>query len=148
MYKIFFISLCLFSLAHGEDTKPVMSQEKFIKFKTLAPDVLDIINNQMNKIATCFSNEITQSNADLCIKQTGQPIESLIQKVIPSKTNILCEKNQNGSLHFVWSKEHHNLIVEELKIYINQNIQNKECLLHSNTVEEYGNCLVKSKSAK
>lgn len=127
-------------------TNQVMSPEKFMQYKSMLPDSLDIINVQMDKIASCFEKEITLNNSALCVKQTAHPIETMIQKLMPSKMDTLCIKDSNNVSHFTWSKKNHLVIINELKNEINKNKLNKECILHSNSVEEYTNCLIKSKS--
>ena len=124
-----------------------MSNEKFIKFKQMAPEVIDIMNNQTKAIISCFEREKSLQNMNKCVSASGKPIETMIIKLIPKQTNKLCTKNSNGKLSFVWSDKNYKIVIFELNKTIDKNKENKQCILKSKTVEEYAKCLVKSKKA-
>ncbi len=121
---------------------PVMSQEKFLKYKALAPDVMDIMNNQISKDIQCFSNEVSKENIDTCLQQSKKTVEEMITKLIPSKTNTLC-KRDNGRLYFIWSENNYHLLINELKALIQRNKENKKCVLTSDNVDQLTECLKK-----
>ena len=118
-----------------------MSNEKFIKYKQIAPEVIDIMNNQIGTIISCFEDEKSLQNMNKCVSTSGKPIETMIIKLIPQQTNKLCTKNSNGKLIFTWSDENYKIIISELNKAIHKNKENKQCILKSQTVEEYAKCL-------
>lgn len=122
-----------------------MSNEKFTKYKQMAPEVIDIINNQTQAIISCFEREKSLQNMNKCVSVSGKSIETMIIKLIPKQTNKLCTKNSNDQLSFVWSDKNYKIIISELNKTIDKNKANKQCILKSKTVEEYAKCLVKSK---
>ncbi|WP_457592394.1 hypothetical protein [Hydrogenimonas sp.] len=122
-----------------------MSNEKFTKYKQMAPEVIDIINNQTQAIISCFEREKSLQNMNKCVSVSGKSIETMIIKLIPKQTNKLCTKNSNNKLSFVWSDKNYKIVISELKKTIDKNKENKQCILKSKTVEEYAKCLVKSK---
>jgi len=118
-----------------------MSNEKFIKYKQIAPEVIDIMNNQIGTIISCFEDEKSLQNMNKCVSTSGKPIETMIIKLIPQQTNKLCTKNSNGKLIFTWSDENYKIVISELNKAIHKNKENKQCILKSQTVEEYAKCL-------
>jgi hypothetical protein len=118
-----------------------MSNEKFIKYKRLAPEVIDIINDRINTIVSCFQREKSLRNMNQCLSGSGKSIETMIRKLIPEQTDKLCPKNSDGQSRFVWSDENYETVISELKNVVEHNVQNKRCILESETVEEYGECL-------
>jgi len=124
-----------------------LTNENFPRYKKLAPEVLDIMNNKTNHIVTCFKKEKSYNNINECISISGQPIEALITSLIPEQTDKLCIKDLNGKLGFVWSEKNYQILISTLEKTIHRNNANKKCLKHSKTVEEYAKCLVKSKAS-
>ena len=124
-----------------------MSNEKFIKYKQMAPEVIDIMNDQTKTIISCFEREKSLQNMNKCVSVSGKPIETMITKLIPKQTNKLCTRDLNGKLSFIWSDKNYKIVISELNKTIDKNKENKQCILKSKTVEEYAKCLVKSKKA-
>ncbi|MDD2896597.1 MAG: hypothetical protein PHG81_11340 [Aliarcobacter sp.] len=122
-----------------------MTDEKFIKYKQMALEVIDIMNNQTKTIISCFEHEKSLQNMNNCLSKSGKPIETMISKMIPEQINKLCVKDSDGKLNFVWNNQNYEIIISELNKTIHKNEKNKLCILNSNTVEEYAKCLVKSK---
>ncbi len=120
-----------------------MSKEKFKLFKQLTPSVLDTINKATKDIITCIAREISEKNLNKCMQKINKTPEKTILGLIPSKTSLLCEKNKNNKIHFVWSREKHLILIKELKNKINENNRNKKCLLKSDTLKQYATCLAK-----
>ncbi len=118
-----------------------MSNEKFIKYKQMAPEVIDIMNNQTEVIISCFEREKSLQNMNKCISPSGKSIETMIMKLIPKQTDNLCTKDSNGKLNFTWSDKNYKIIISELNKTIDKNKENKQCILKSKTVEEYAKCL-------
>ncbi len=125
-----------------------MSKEKFKLFKQLTPVVLDTINKATKDIVTCIEEEISEKNLNKCMQEINKTPEETIAGLIPSKTSLLCEKDKNNKMHFVWSKKKHFMLIEELKNKINENNRNKKCLLKSDTLEQYSACLAKKNHNK
>lgn len=118
-----------------------MSNEKFIKYKQMAPEVIDIMNDQTKTIISCFEHEKSLQNMNKCVSASGKPIETMIIKLIPKQTNKLCTRDSNGKLSFIWSDKNYKIIISELNKTIHKNEENKQCIVKSKTVEEYAKCL-------
>ncbi len=118
-----------------------MTEEKFIKYKEMAPQVLDIMNNQTKIIVSCFEHEESLRNINQCSSKTGKTIETMISKLIPKQFNSLCKKDLNGQSHFDWNKQNYKTLIIELKKTIYQNEENKKCIQKSKSVEIYAKCL-------
>ena len=114
-----------------------MSHDKFIKYKQMAPEIIDIINNQTKVIISCFEREKSLKNMNKCITIS----ETMIVKLIPKQTNKICTKNSNGKLSFIWSDENYAMIISELNKTIYKYKQNKQCLVKSQTGEDYLQCV-------
>lgn len=123
-----------------------MSNEKFIKYKQMAPGVIDIINNQTKTIISCFEHEKSLQNINECSSKKGKPVEKMISKLIPKQIDKLCIKDSNDKLSFVWSDQNYEILISELNKTVYKNEKNKKCILKSKTVEDYAKCLVKSKT--
>ena len=123
-----------------------MTNEKFIKYKQMAPEVIDIINNQTKIIISCFEHEKSLLNINECSSKTGKSVEIMISKLIPKQINKLCVKSSNDKLNFVWSNQNYEILISELNKTVYKNEKNKKCVLKSKTVEEYAKCLVKTKA--
>lgn len=48
-----------------------MSNEKFVKYKQMAPEVIDIMNNQTEGIISCFEREKSLQNMNKCVSVSG-----------------------------------------------------------------------------
>lgn len=123
-----------------------MSNEKFKLFKQLSPTVLDNINNATKDIISCIEKDISEKNLNTCMKKIDKTTESTISSLLPSKVSTLCIKDKNGKIKFVWTQEKHKRLIKDLKNKIKENTRNKECLLKSDTLDEYATCLTKKKS--
>jgi len=118
-----------------------MSNEKFMKYKQMAPEVINIMNNQTKTIISCFEREKSLQNMNKCVSPSGKPIEAMIIKLIPKQTNKLCRKDSNGKLSLIWNDKNYKIIISELNKTIHKNEENKQCIVKSKTVEEYAKCL-------
>jgi len=118
-----------------------MSNERFVKYKQMAPEVIDIMNDQTKTIISCFEREKSLQNMNKCVSVLGKPIETMITILIPKQTNELCTKDANGNLNFVWNDKNYKIVISELNKTIHENEKNKQCIIKSKTVEEYAKCL-------
>ena len=138
--RIIFLIVCSMNILSAAP----MSQEKFLKYKELAPETLDILNKINQELVTCIQNEKSTKNIEECIQkfnQSPKPIETMITKLLPSYTRALCKRDNNGELEFVWSEQNYNLIISGLHQVIEKHRKNKKCILESQTVEDYAQCL-------
>ena len=122
-----------------------MSEEKFQKYKELAPDVMDIMNQQIKKELQCFLREVSKKNIDTCLEKSGKTVEEMVVQLMPSQTNKLCKK-ENDKLHFVWSESNYHTLINELDALVQRNVAHKECVISSNNADELATCLSKTKS--
>ncbi len=118
-----------------------MSKEKFKLFKQLSPTVLDTLNEVTKNIITCIEKEISEKNLNSCMNKINKTTEAIISALIPSKVSILCIKDENNRIQFVWTKEKHKILIKDLKDKIEENKRNKKCLLKSDTLDQYATCL-------
>jgi hypothetical protein len=123
------------------DKSFTMNEKRFEIFKKAVPIIIDQGTTMAKGISNCLSKEISEKNLNSCMNDVNKTTEEIIFAFLPEKISTLSTKDKNNKMKFVWTKEKHQILITELNNKIKEFLENKKCLLETDTMEQYVGCL-------